>query len=164
MLPLEIENRLPEIRAQIEKLGAELVDISLQRSSGRQVLAVTADKSGGITLEDCAEINRRLGAYFDELQTEGSQGFFASRYFLEVSSPGLDRPLKTEKDFTKAVGGRLRFVYRDEAGRVLDDEGDLAGFSEGMLQFRNLSRFRGKELSVRWDMMVKARREFKFKK
>jgi ribosome maturation factor RimP len=164
MLPFEIENRLGEIRAKVEAQGAELIEIVVRHASGRQVLAIIADKRGGISLEDCAAISRSLGDYFDEVQAEGAAGFFASSYFLEVSSPGLDRPLKTEKDFTRVVGETLRFVYRDPLGRVLDDEGHLDRVMDGVLCFSRLSRFRGGELFVRLDAMVKAKRQIKFKK
>ena len=74
VLPIEIENRLDEIRSQVEALGAELVDIRFYRGggrslpAGRQVLTILADKPGGITLEECAKINRELGVYFEFLE------------------------------------------------------------------------------------------------
>ena len=57
LLPFEIETRREEIRLEIEKLGAELIDLAVRRSGGRSALVITADKTGGIGLDDCARIN-----------------------------------------------------------------------------------------------------------
>ena len=115
MLPQEIEKRREEIRSRVEAFGAELVDIQFSARGGsvsgghRSVLTVLADKPGGITLEECAEINRGLGAYFE---------FLDASFLLEVNSPGLDRPLVTERDFSRKLGAKLRVIFRDEAGKT----------------------------------------------
>jgi ribosome maturation factor RimP len=105
-LPMEIETRTPEIQQRIEAMGAELIEISFRKASHRAFLTLLVDKPGGrIGLEDCARINKALSPYFDE--------FVSGPYFLEVNSPGLDRPLKTPKDFLKAKGEPIRVVYLD---------------------------------------------------
>ena len=121
MLPQEIENRKEEIRSQVEALGAELVDIRFYRVHGRSILTILADKPEGITLDDCARINGQLGAYFEFL--EGS-------FVLEVSSPGLDRPLANEKDFLRSLGKKVRVIFRDELGKVLTLIGKLTAVQD----------------------------------
>ena len=117
MLPIEITSRMEEIRAQVEALGAELVDIHFYRGRGRAVITVLADKPGGITMDDCARINQDLGAYFE---------FWEGSFLLEVNSPGSDRPLVNERDFLRNIGKRLRVIFRDEMGKTVTLIGKLA--------------------------------------
>ncbi len=130
MLPIEIESRLEDIKRQVGAKGAELIDISLRRSGSRGVLTLLVDKPGGITLEECADINRRLGTFLDE------SGFGDMPYYLEVNSPGLDRRLKTEDDFLRALGQSLRVIARDEFMKSRDYTGRLLSLHEGVLELR----------------------------
>lgn len=126
MLPFEIENRLLEIRAEIERRGAELIEASFRRNGPRGVLTFIVDKPGGITLDECAALNRALGETLDRLN-EGD--FIQGSYLLEVNSPGLDRPLKTDRDFERALGETLEATYRDAEGRVRTVTGKLTAFT-----------------------------------
>lgn len=77
----------------------ELVDLQIKGKGSKSMLRILIDKtSGGISLEDCAEINRKIG---DELD---KQDFFQQRYVLDVSSPGINYPLNTFKDFKRNQG------------------------------------------------------------
>ena len=82
--------------------GLELVDVEFGGGGGRQILRVFIDKPGGVSLEDCASFSRSVSALLDvEDPLQGS-------YDLEVSSPGLDRPLRTKEHFQKYAGQRVR--------------------------------------------------------
>ena len=153
MLPFEIENKRQNIQDEVEKLGAELVEILFRRSGGRSVVTILADKTGGITLDDCAAINHRLSPLFDEL-VEGS-------YFLEVNSPGLDRPMRSEKDFLRAVGGRVRLVCRGENGGTSVYVGKLVSAKDNQVEVQ-LDKD-GSSLKLPIESMVKAVREIKIK-
>ena len=153
MLPLEIEEKLPEIRGRIEALGAWLVEVSFRRYGPKSFVTVVADKEGGITLDECAAINNALSPLFDEL--------IHGTYYLEVNSPGLDRPLRTEDEFIRAVGQVLKVFYRDAAGRTLEVAGELHGVHQGSVEV-----WRGRDgqlVRVPLDAVVKAVREIKFK-
>ena len=134
-LPFEIEKRSEEIRQEIEKLGAELIDIRLWHGGSRNTLVIAADKAGGITLDDCAKINNRLSHYLDEFPGDG--GFFNSSYTLEVNSPGLDRTLKTEKDLIRAKGRVVRVAYKAENGAGLVRIGELLDIQGGVLKLKH---------------------------
>ena len=101
-----------------KKRDLDFVDL-IYRYEGRDIfLRVLADKfNGGITMDECAEINRELGALLDE------NNFLESRYILEVSSPGLDRNLKTENDFKRSINKRVRFFLNDYINAKLEWEG-----------------------------------------
>lgn len=96
------ESVLARIRNMAEILlqesGLELVDLEFRREGRGWVLRLFMDKSGGVTLDDCAAVSRELG---DQIEVED---LIPASYTLEVSSPGLDRPLKKEEDFLKHIG------------------------------------------------------------
>jgi len=82
----------------LEKNQFELVDVEYVREAGIWYLRAYIDKEGGITVDDCEVVSRRLGDWLDE------KDFIEDSYILEVSSPGLGRPLKKEKDFARSLG------------------------------------------------------------
>lgn len=82
----------------MEKNNYELVDVEYVKEGANWYLRAYVDKEGGITIEDCEIVSRELEAKLDEKDPIPEQ------YILEVSSPGLDRPLKKEKDFERSIG------------------------------------------------------------
>ena len=100
MTKKEIEETCEELVLPIiEQFGFELVDIEYVKEGPNYYLRVYADKEGGITIDDCVEISRLLSPKLDEYDKE-----FKDAYILEVSSPGLLRPLKKDKDFERNLG------------------------------------------------------------
>jgi len=86
----------------LEREGFELVDIQYHREKTGWVLRLYVDKEGGINIDDCAKISHWVG---DVLEVKD---IIPGPYTLEVSSPGLDRPLKKEKDFLMAINKMIR--------------------------------------------------------
>ena len=82
----------------IEENNFELVDVEFVKEGDNNFLRIYIDKEGGITVNDCELVSRALSDLLDE------DDFIAEAYILEVSSPGLDRPLKKEKDFERSIG------------------------------------------------------------
>ncbi len=154
-LPFEIERHLGEIEAEIGRLGAELVEVTFRRSGGRGVLTILADKRGGITLEDCAVINRHLGDLLDALGEKDA--VIQTPYILEVNSPGLDRLLKTAKDFSRAIGDQLRVVHRDETGKISTLIGEVVAADESGLELQ----VGDKRIRVALDPIIKAVRDIR---
>jgi ribosome maturation factor RimP len=92
-------NRLTELIQPIcEDLGFELVAIHFRRESHGQVLRVVIYHKDGITVDDCAKVSREVSYLLDV------EDFIDLKYHLEVSSPGLDWPLTTERDFNRYLG------------------------------------------------------------
>lgn len=155
-LPVEIESRLPEIEAEIVALGAELIELQFRRSGHRNFLTFLVDKQNGITLDECVQVNRRLSDLFDGYELAGQGGFFQQPYSLEVSSPGLDRPMKTEKEFSRAQGEKIRLWTQDAEGKGRFYEARLESVgSEGV----ELVEKSGKKHSFRWNEIVKGIRD-----
>jgi ribosome maturation factor RimP len=106
-------------------MGYELVDA--QASNGGRLLRLFIDKPGGVTLDDCAAVSRQLSRVFEV------EGVDYER--LEVSSPGLDRPLRKESDFARFAGQRAEVRMRTpDAGGRRKFVGVLRGAAQGRLQ------------------------------
>jgi ribosome maturation factor RimP len=102
--------------------GMELVHVEYQREHGGRTLRIYLDKSGGITLDDCAAVSRQLSDILDVgLKTQGS-------YRLEVSSPGIPRPLGKLDDFERFKGGRIKI----RTSRPIDGRKNFTGILNGV--------------------------------
>jgi len=111
----------------IEEMGFELVDVQYLAEHGRWVLRIYADKEGGITLDDCAYVSKEVGDLIDV------KDIIPHEYVLEVSSPGLNRPLKKEKDFLWAVGKKVKIQLIEPIGGRRRFTGYLRKVQEDML-------------------------------
>ena len=108
--------RLPAIQTLIEPILAdremELVELAY-RPQGRQLLLrLLVDKVGGVTIQQCARVNQLIGEALE------AADLIEESYFIEVSSPGLDRPLVTKRDFERALGEELQVDERLEDSRT----------------------------------------------
>lgn len=95
--------------------GYELVDVEFKNELGAWILRVYIDKRGGderVGLDDCAQVSRELSAVLDVDDT------IEGHYSLEVSSPGLNRPLKKESDFARFVGKKAKIRTRHPVGEA----------------------------------------------
>ena len=91
----------------MEEYGFELVDVEYVKEAGTWYLRAYIDKEGGISVDDCEVVSRRLSDWLDK------EDFIEESYILEVSSPGLGRPLKKEKDFVRSLGKDVEIrLYR----------------------------------------------------
>ena len=95
----EIEQKTEELVTPIiDENHFELVDVEYVKEGANWYLRIYADKDGGISIDDCVLISRALEAKLD------ADDFIKDAYILEVSSPGLGRPLKKEKDYQRSIG------------------------------------------------------------
>jgi ribosome maturation factor RimP len=120
-----------ELAARVEGLGYELVDVRWGGSSNRPSLRVRVDRAGsargeGVTVDDCAKVSRALEPWLDQRED------LPARYVLEVSSPGVDRPLLRDRDFERFRGEQVAVKGHDVlAGRARRLEGELLGLEPG---------------------------------
>src|SRR3989338_925276 len=123
---MEIIDRVKEIaRDYIKERGIEIVDIAFRREQQGLVLRILADKPEGIKISECEEFNNFLSEALDE------DSVIKDGYILEISSPGLDRPMKTDKDFEHAMGKALEITTfeaidsrKTHAGRLIGMDKD----------------------------------------
>ena len=91
----------------VEQFGFELVDVEYVKEGGTWYLRGYVDKPGGITINDCEAVSRQFSDRMDE------EDFIPDSYVMEISSPGLDRPLKKPKDFERSIGKEVEIrTYR----------------------------------------------------
>jgi ribosome maturation factor RimP len=111
------------VRPVIEGEGLDLVDVTFGRESGRRILRITVDRDGGVDLETISLLSGKVSRRLD------LEGFEPGPYALEVTTPGIERPLRRPQDFRRAVGQRVR-VKTDEG--VL--EGELRAAEDGEIR------------------------------
>ena len=101
-------------KAKIESLGFELCDVEYQKEYGDWVLTFYIDKPGGVTIDECETVSRAIEPILDEKDP------IESEYVLSVSSLGIDRPLKKDRDFERAMGTELEIkLYAPQNGKKL---------------------------------------------
>ncbi|MCX5811970.1 MAG: ribosome maturation factor RimP [Proteobacteria bacterium] len=115
----------------LEEDCLELIDIEFRPSGKRWLLRIYIEKDGGVTISDCAKVNREFG------RTLEIEDIIEHPYTLEVSSPGLTRPLKNINDFKRYVGKQCRIItskplqerneFSGEIIHVTEDEVELKG-------------------------------------
>ncbi len=108
----------------VEEHHFELVDVEYVKEAGNWYLRVYIDKEGGITVDDCEVISRTLSDRLD------AEDFIEDSYILEVSSPGLGRPLKKEKDFERSIGKEVEVKLYKARNHQKDFEGVLKAYSD----------------------------------
>lgn len=106
----------------LEENGFELVDVEYVREGSNWFLRVYVDKEGGIDIDDCGRISEFISAKLDELDP------ISDAYFLEVSSPGAERPLKKAEDVAKAVGEHVFVTTYEQIDGAKEFEGRLEAF------------------------------------
>ena len=89
------------VRPVIEGEGLELVDVTFGREGGRRILRITVDRDGGVDLETISQLSGKVSRRLD------LEGFEPGPYALEVTTPGIERPLRRPQDFRRAVGQRV---------------------------------------------------------
>ncbi len=99
----------------LERMGYELVDVEYNKQYGQMTLTVFIFKTGGVSLDDCEAVSRELDPLLDELDpTHGEP------YMFNVSSPGLDRPFKTQRDYERNYGEEVEVkLYAPMKGKKL---------------------------------------------
>lgn len=117
------------LEPELAEQGYELVELELGRQGASPVLRVFIDKAGGgITLDDCAEVSQFLSPLLDKVD------LIDERYMLEVSSPGIDRPLRKPSDFKRFEGEPIRLRSHAPVNGRSRFKGRLAGFEDGLIQ------------------------------
>lgn len=113
------------IEPAVQALKYELVDVELSGGAGQAVLRIYIDSPDGINVDDCAKVSRQVSALLDV------EDPIPGHYTLEVSSPGLDRPLVTHADFVRFTGALIKAKVtqpilgrRNFTGRLVEVDGD----------------------------------------
>jgi len=112
----------------IENEKFELVDVEYKKEGSNWYLRIYIDKPGGITLDDCQKVSEQLSGELDR------EDPIKENYFLEVSSPGLDRPLKKEADFIRFKGEIVEIKLYEPLNGNKIIEGELIGLENNIIK------------------------------
>lgn len=111
----------------IKEQSLELVDLEIKGKGPTTILKVFVDRSGGITLDECTMLSEKLSVLLD------LEDIFPHPYTLEVSSPGLDRPLVTEADFKRKIGENVKVFLKTLVDNKNEIEGRIEDFRDRKL-------------------------------
>lgn len=152
------KKRVDELVAEMalpitEKHGYELVDVEFVKEGAHWYLRLYIDKPEGVGLDDCQAVSEEIGKELDRVDP------IEQSYFLEVSSPGLERPLKKERDFVKYAGELVEVkTYQPVNGAKLF-EGELVGLVNNAIVITDKN---GEKLEFEKDKVASVKRVIKF--
>lgn len=140
----------------LDSLGLELVELEYRKEGQGMMLRLYIDKPGGVTLDDCADVSRELSEILDV------EDVVHAHYNLEVSSPGLNRPLKKESDYLRYAGRLVKIktfeMVEDSAGNKRKTFlGELLGLEGGSVSMKLTE---GQSAAIPLDKIAKANLEF----
>jgi ribosome maturation factor RimP len=160
MVALISENLIQAIRQVgdpiARALGVEILDLECTGKPTNPLVRLTLDKDGGVGISDCEQFHQSLRRTWEITQPSGPVCRF------EVSSPGLDRPLKDPKDFQRVQGQRLRVTLQNDTEKNAVVIGRLLAVTDTGLQLVDDRSKAPLEHSVAWGEIVKARVEIEF--
>ena len=145
-----MDERVTHIQALVEPIlaerGMELVELTVRPQGRQQLVRLLVDKVGGVTIQQCATVNGVVGAALESADVlEGS-------YTIEVSSPGLDRPLTSKRDFERALGEELLVQTVADDGRARELSGMLLAVQHEAIVVKTL----GGNVTVPWSAVRSA--------
>ena len=128
----DIEKKTEELILPIlDELEFELFDIEYVKEGQDYYLRAYIDKDGGITIDDCVAVSRKMNELLDE------HDYIKEQYIFEVSSPGLGRPLKKDKDFDKSIGKRIEVHTFAKINGCKEFEGELISHDKNSFTINN---------------------------
>ncbi|GAA0370003.1 ribosome maturation factor RimP [Alkalibacterium iburiense] len=141
-----------------EELGYDLVDVEYVKEGKHWFLRLYIDKENGVDLDDCALYSERIEEVLDTIQPDP----IPHAYYLEVSSPGAERPLKTEKDFQNAVGKYIHLTLHEAVEGESVYEGTLKEWNTDDLVITIKIKTRRKDIVIDTSKIAKARLAIEF--
>lgn len=125
------ENKTEElIQPILNRMGFELVDVEYVKEGQEYYLRAYIDKPDGITIDDCVAVSREMNVLLDELD------YISGAYTFEVSSPGLGRPLKKEKDYARSMGKNLEIKTYKAIDKQKEFYGILQAYDENTVTIK----------------------------
>jgi ribosome maturation factor RimP len=135
----------------VDELNLELVDIEYVKEGKDWFLRVFIDSEDGIDIEDCGNVSEKLSEVLDEKDP------IENLYFLDVSSPGAERPLKKDKDFQKAIGKQVAVKTYEPINGEKMFEGQLLNFDGAEITLLQTIKTRKKEIVIPYEKVASAR-------
>ena len=151
---MKLEEIRPLIEEKLKFMRMELYDVKYVAAGRHSVLRVFIDKEGGVTIDDCENASREISMLLDV------ENFSDSPYTLEVSSPGADRPLSSQRDFVKVVGQYVRLELKAEGKQRPVVVGKCVSCADNIL---TVELDDGSENKIGLDAIAQGRLDIRFK-
>ncbi|MRH42298.1 ribosome maturation factor RimP [Aquibacillus halophilus] len=135
----------------LKELNLNLVDIEFEKEGKNWFLRVFVDKDGGVDIEECGQVSEKLSEKLD------NEDPVTIPYFLEVSSPGAERPLKRREDFHKNIENTIYIKLYEPLDDEKEYEGILKSFEEDIVTLEVKVKTRKKEIEIPFEKIAKAR-------
>ncbi|MDH6363043.1 ribosome maturation factor RimP [Enterococcus sp. PF1-24] len=142
----------------VEEQNFELVEVEFVKEGKNWFLRVYIDKEGGIDIEECVFVSEQLSEKLDSIEPDP----IPQAYFLEVSSPGAERPLKKEKDYQNAIDKYIHLSFYQAVEGEKQLEGTLVSLDQESLVLKIRIKTREKELTINRKNIAKARLAIQF--
>ncbi|MEW9676677.1 ribosome maturation factor RimP [Lentibacillus sp. L22] len=139
------------IQPILQENNLELVDIEYVKEGKDWFLRVYIDKDGGVDIDECGKVSEQLSGKLDKLDP------IKEAYFLEVSSPGVERPLKTIEDFTKHINHNVYVKLYEPIDGEKEYEGILTAFQDDTATIEYKVKTRKKQVEIPYKKIAKAR-------
>jgi len=151
-LAMDRESLISELEVIIgnylKEKNLDLVELTYRFEGQGLVLRILTDRpEGGISLGDCFSLNREIGAFLDE------KNILQDRYILEVSSPGLDRPLRNKNDFFRCRNKMVQFFLKEPIGGKLEWAGKISSVDEEAVKIEQ----GGREILLPLEKIIKGK-------
>ncbi|NMA68926.1 MAG: ribosome maturation factor RimP [Desulfitobacterium sp.] len=136
----------------IDEFGLELVDIEYVKEGAQWYLRIFIDKESGVDIDDCANVSRVVGEILDQKDP------ITQAYTLEVSSPGLERPLKKEQDFERFQGELVRVITKE----VFQGYKEFTGYLVGLIDDEIVLEYEDEKIAIPRSLVDKANLTYEF--
>ena len=138
------------------KLGYEIISVEYVFENGIKILRVIGNGENGFSIDDATKLNEEISAELDK------EDYIDEEYYLEVSSEGVEKELRNDKDITNAVGLYIFAKFYEKIDHVKEIYGDLESFDGNTLQIKYNVKGRIKHLTVKKEQICKIRLAIKF--
>jgi len=140
----------------IEDMGYYLVDVEYVKEGKNRILRFLIDSENGVDIDDCAIISERISSALDETDP------IEAEYILEISSPGAERPLKTQEDIYRSINKYVNVRLKEPINNRTVYEGDLLAFDGETLTLQYRDKTVTKTVNINYDQIAKIRLAIKF--
>lgn len=144
------------VKPILDKEQLELVDVEYTKEGANWFLRVFIDKPGGVDIEDCGRVSEALSVKLDEVDP------IPTSYFLEVSSPGAERPLKKPSDFENAIGKQVHITTFEPVHGKKEFDGELVAYTEHSVTVAVKEKTVRKEYEIPAEKVASARLSISF--
>jgi len=150
------EKLLEIVNPILEMENVELYELEVKGVGSNMIIRLFIDKPGGVTVEDCRRVSRHLDLDLD------AHDIIPHKYTLEVSSPGIDRPLKTDRDFKRALYKQLTVRFKEKFDGKMKITGALKDFDENTITLEVKEKKETKAVVIERENIEKAKIKIEF--